>query len=318
MDGVEVVVVDAPVEHVDRLGTTDGTHPHLVVAAVEVTALDEFHAHPAGEEGVLEVRRVVDTGCENGDLRIRHSGRCRGEQGVHEPFRVFGDGLHPLVAEQFGEHVRERPSVLQHVGHTRRAPQVVLENGEHTLLVADEVDAGDVDAHSVGRFDPPGRPVEVTGTGDEAARHDLVVEHTLGTVDVGQEHLEGADPLSHPLFDDPPFGGTQQARHEVQRERPFLAGQAERDALPVEVGVDETPAFGEPLLAEPDEDRLQCLDRVDVREVAIHLLIGRKDRIDSGHGLILPPVSRVSAVHCLSVTARKHTPVPAVRDQHLR
>ena len=37
---IEVVVIDAPVQHVNRLRPTHRAHPHLVVTAVEVPALD--------------------------------------------------------------------------------------------------------------------------------------------------------------------------------------------------------------------------------------------------------------------------------------
>ena len=174
----------------------------------------------------------------------------------------------------------ERTAVLQHVTDTGGAAQIVLEDGEHSLLVADQVDPCDVDTHAVGRLDPPRGAMEVTGTGDQPPRDDAIVEHRPGTVHIGQEHLQSPDALGHPLFDHPPLRSAEQAWHEVQRQRTFPPRQAERDALPVEVRVDEPTAVGETFLPEPEQDRLQRIDRVDVCEVAVHLLIRGEDGVE--------------------------------------
>ena len=318
MHWVEVVVIDAAVEHMHRFGTADRAHPDLVVAAVEVTALDELDAHPAGEERVLEVRRVVHAGGEHRDLRIRHTSGCRRKQRVEQAFRVFGHGLHALVTEQFGQHVGERAAVLQHVRDAGRTAQVVLEDREDTLLVADQVDACDVDAHTVGGLDAPGLPVEVAGTGHESARHDPVVQDPSRPVHVRQEHLQGLDALGDPLLDHAPFGGAEQPRHEVQRQWTLLAGQAERDALAVEVRVDQPPAFRQTLLAEPGQDGLQRFDGIDVREVAVHLLIGRQYGVDIGHGAILPLLLIITEGRTASLTARKQDRRRSPDDPDLR
>ena len=54
--GIEVVVVETAVQDVDGTRTTHCAHPDLIVAAVEVAPLDEFHTHPPSQEGVLEMR----------------------------------------------------------------------------------------------------------------------------------------------------------------------------------------------------------------------------------------------------------------------
>jgi hypothetical protein len=61
-DRVEVVVVDAPVDHVHPLEPLRRAHAHRTVGHAKVAALDERHAHAAREQAVLEVRRVVHTG----------------------------------------------------------------------------------------------------------------------------------------------------------------------------------------------------------------------------------------------------------------
>ena len=54
-------------------------HEDDVVAADEVATLDQLDAHLAGEERVLEVRRVVDARREHDDARVvdaRRRGRA--------------------------------------------------------------------------------------------------------------------------------------------------------------------------------------------------------------------------------------------------
>ena len=58
---VEEVVVDAPVDDVDLAVALGGAHVDGVVAAEQVTALDQLDAHLPGQQRVLEVGRVVDT-----------------------------------------------------------------------------------------------------------------------------------------------------------------------------------------------------------------------------------------------------------------
>ena len=148
---VEEVVVDAAVDHVHPLQTLGGAHPDQTVAAQEVSALDQLDAHLAGQEGVLEVGRVVDAGGEHDHGGVVGARRGGGEQRVQEPGRVLGDRPHPLPGEELGQHVGHGPAVLDDVGDARRRAEVVLEHPEHAVLVADQVDAGHVDPHAVRR-----------------------------------------------------------------------------------------------------------------------------------------------------------------------
>ena len=57
---VQVDVVDTPVDDVDLALALGGAHVDLVVAAEQVAAFDQLDAHLAGQQRMLEVRRVVD------------------------------------------------------------------------------------------------------------------------------------------------------------------------------------------------------------------------------------------------------------------
>ena len=67
---VEVLVVDAPVDDVDRLLALGRAHLDDAAGADEVAALDQLDAHHPGEQGVLEVGAVVDAGGEHDDGRV--------------------------------------------------------------------------------------------------------------------------------------------------------------------------------------------------------------------------------------------------------
>ena len=150
-----------------------------------------------------------------------------------------------MGGEQVREDPRHRAAVLHHVGDAGRGAQVVLQHPEVALLVADQVDARDVDAHAVGRIDARGLAVEVLARGDQPARDDAVAQDLLVAVDVVEVLLQRLDPLHDAALEPRPFGGGDHPRHEVQRKRPLLAGQRERDALVDERAAERVGAGGQ-------------------------------------------------------------------------
>nr|WP_254126906.1 hypothetical protein [Aquihabitans sp. G128] len=232
---VQELVVDAPVHDVDALLAGGGAHVGDVVAADEVAALHQVDAHHAGQEGVLEVGAVVHARGEHHDARVRCPGRGGGPQGTEQVAGVVVDRRHRRGAEQVREHPGHHPAVLHHVAHARRAAEVVLQHAELAVVVADDVDAGDVDAHAAGRLHAVDLAVEVRRGVHQLAGHHLVVEHLAGAVDVGQERLEGQHPLADARLQAAPLLGGEDPGHQVEREGPLLAGEGEGDA-PVPVG----------------------------------------------------------------------------------
>ena len=74
-------------------------------------------------------------------------------------------------------------------------------------------------------------------------------------VHVGEERLERLDPLPHAALDRLPARVVDDPRHDVERERPLLAADVERDAL-VEVGAGQRVDAGPQLLGAAALDRL--------------------------------------------------------------
>ena len=186
---------------------------------------------------MLEIRRVVDARGQHHHRRVGLVGGRGVTQRPQQVRCVVVDGAHPVAGEQVREDPRHRAPVLHHIGHPRRRPQVVLEHPPGALLVADHVDARDVDAHAVGRHDADGLAVEMLAGGDQPARDDAVTQDLLVAVDVVEVCLEGLDALGDATLQPRPLGGRDDSRDLVQRKRPLLTGQRERDAL-----VDEGPA----------------------------------------------------------------------------
>lgn len=236
MHRVEERVVDTAVDDVDLAFTGGGAHVDGVVTAEQIAALDQFHAHLASQQRVLEVGGVVDARGEHDDGRVGDVAGGGVAQGPQQMGGVVADRPHPVGGEQVREHPRHGPAVLHDVGHPRRGAQVVLEHAEVALLVADQVDAGDVDAHPVGRGDAGRLAVEVLAGGHQPARDDAVAQDLLFAVDVLEVHLQGLNALFDALLQPRPLSRRDHTRHQVQRQRAFLPGQREGDAL-----VDEGP-----------------------------------------------------------------------------
>ena len=216
--GSRKVVVDAPVDDVDRPLALGGAHVHLVVAAEQVAAFDQLDTHLPGQQRMLEVRRVVHPRGQHHDGRsssfVAGAERRSAQQG-----RVVVD--HPMGGEQVGK-TRAMVRRFSITYDTPRAAQVVLEHPEVALLIADHVDARDVDAHAVGRGDAHGLAVKVLA--EVITRRGMTPSLRIPVaVDVVEVELEGLDPLGDARRNRGPLGARDDPWHQVQRERPLLA-----------------------------------------------------------------------------------------------
>ncbi len=238
VEGVEALVVDAAIDHVDALLTAGREHVEHVVAAHEVATLDELDTHLPREERVLEVRGVVHARGQQHDARVVDAARRGCDQRLQEPRRIVGNGLHAVRGEQLGEHVGHRPPVLDDVRDPRRDPDVVLEHAHLSRRVAYEVDAGHVHAHAARRRDSAAsRAVEVRRRDDEPPGNDPRPHDLARPVHVVEESFERTHTLRDTPLDQRPLGRGDDPGDEVERERPLLARVRERDALVAEDAV---------------------------------------------------------------------------------
>ena len=248
-DRIEKVVVDAAVEDVDLLETVHRLHEDLVIDAHEVVSLDEVDAHLVRQEDVLEERRVVDAGREQGDLGSRLAARRQLAQALEQVGGIVLDAAHAARANEVGQQARHHDAVLDDVRNARRRAHVVLEHVEATVRAAHEVDARDGDERPVRRRHADGRAQVLRAPEHEVARHDAVLEDLACPVDVLDERVQRPHPLRQAGFEVRPRDGVDDARDRVEREdllRAFLeAVDVEGDAHAQEHPVGAGAQLGE-------------------------------------------------------------------------
>ena len=128
--GIQEVVVDPPVDHIDPPQSGGGAHVDDAVVNQQVAALHQFRADLPGQEHVLVEGRVVDSGREQRDRRDRYGQRGRARAGsaagrVRSARRPApGNSVQPAAAGL------DRLPVGEHVGDARGDAQVVLEDLE--------------------------------------------------------------------------------------------------------------------------------------------------------------------------------------------
>ena len=257
-----------------------GAQVHPVARAEQVASLDQFGPHEPGQQGVLEVGRVVDAGGEDDDHGIVGTFRGGRTERGEQPRRVFVHRGHPLLGEQPGERPRHGQPVLDHVADPGRDPDVVLQDPQRPVFVPDQVDARDLHPDAV-RGDQPGHfAVEAGGGEQHPPRDDSVGENLPAGVDVGEERLQRADPLPDAAHDQVPFHGVDDPGDQVERERPFLPAQVEGDAA---VGEHPRELIG----AEAQLRRVHRLQGTDQPVVSRARLPGSREHLVPGlRGLI--------------------------------
>ena len=152
-EGIEEIVVEAAVDHVDALRPLGGAHVDDVVAHQQVAALDQLDAELVGEEGVLVVGAVERTRREQGDRRlVRRGVRRHRVQRRQQLLRIVLDRGDAVEGEEVGEEPHHHFAVLQHVGDAGGRAGVVLQHVEVGVVDAHDVDAGDLHVDAVGQL----------------------------------------------------------------------------------------------------------------------------------------------------------------------
>ena len=173
---------------------------------------------------MLEIGAVVDARRQQHDHRIAHAARRKRPQDLAQLGRIVPDRQHLVLMERVGEGARHDGAVFEHVGDAARRAHVVF---EHQVLagfrIADQVDAGDVRVDPGGRPEPDHLPPEMLAGVDQRPRNSPVLENLLRPVDVLQEQVERDHALAEPALDVVPLGARQDARREVEGEKPLGA-----------------------------------------------------------------------------------------------
>ena len=238
---IEEFVVDAAIDHVDRVIAACGAHRHTAVDHAQVAALDQLGTHLVGEESVFEIGGVVDPRGQHRDRRLapRTFGRAGGEA-LGQPARVIGNLFDRDAHEQFGEHRHHGFAVFEHVAHPRGGARIVFEHVEFVRPGAHQVYPDDMRVNPARRREAdhvrqPGLVVAEQAFGDAARANDL-----LPVVEIVHKGVERGHTLLDPARQLAPFGGGDHPRHHVERDQPFLglaiAIDVEGDAGLAEIG----------------------------------------------------------------------------------
>ena len=256
---------------------------------------------------MLEVRGVVDarasarrrTGRRRRAARSRGAPRA-GAAGSRTTRRMRWRG------EQLGEHVRHRPPVLDHVRDPRRRAQVVL---EHAEAARRRRGRGRCRRRARARRPAASMPaardaVEVRRADDEPAGHDAV---GAGSRPARRRRRGSARARSTrwrtPASTTAHSSRRDDAGHEVERERPLLARERERDALVVEGPVAGGAALVEVVLRERLHVLVQRLVVERGSPVRVEHLVPRVDRLCTRRG-DRPPVPHSAAARITRVSRR--------------
>ncbi len=239
--GIEEVVVDAAVEHVDRFVTACRPHLHLAVDDAQVRALNQFDAHHVGEERMLVIGGIVNARRQHGDARLALAAG-RGERGeaLAQQVGIILDTLHLVLVEELREHLHHGFPVFQHVADTGGCAGIILQHVKLVLSGAHDVGADDVGVDAAGRPEADHFGDEGDVVFDQLARDAAGADNLLLVVDIVEKGVQRDHPLLDALGEPAPFAGGDDAGNDVEGDEFFgtvgMAVDREGDAgLPEDV-----------------------------------------------------------------------------------
>src|SRR6267143_2382971 len=152
------------------------------------------------------------------------------------------DRMQMLPGKQLGKQAHHHFAVLEHVRHAGGRSQVVLQHVVLGVLVAHEVDAGNMRVHLVGQFEAEHRHLISLVRQHLLGRDHARLEDLLPVVDVVQEAVERGHALHQPGGELVPLSPRDDARDGVERNEALGArlvavhGERDADAMEQEVG----------------------------------------------------------------------------------
>ena len=215
--GVDVIVIDAAVDHVHPLRPLGGAHVDDVVLDRQVAAFDQLHAQLVGQEGMFVIGRIILAGREHDDVGLaRAGGRRDRTQRSQQRVGIILDRQDEMVGEEIGREPDHHFAIFEHVGDAGGRAHIVFQHVEIVIVDPDDVDPGDMgpDVMRDGvalHFRAVARIAQ-----NEVARDNSRAENGLFAIDVGQEHVQGLDPLDQARLESSPFVAAEQARHDVE------------------------------------------------------------------------------------------------------
>ena len=222
--GIEIIVIDPAIDHVDRLPALGRAHGHAPAFDFEIAAFDQLGAHLVGQESMLEIGRIVNARREHRHRRLvpGKGRRGTGGQTARQPPGIVRYLAHAHLSKQLGKHRHHRLAVLQHVGDPRRRARVVFQNHEIVFAGTDEIDPDDMGIDPARRREP-GHLRKIGGiVAQQPFGHAPGADDFLTMVKVVQKGVERAHPLLDPARQLAPLARGDDPRHRVKRDQPFF------------------------------------------------------------------------------------------------
>ncbi len=204
--GIEIVVVDAPVDHIDSFQPGGGAHVRVAVLDQQVAAFHQVGADLARQEHVLVESRVVDAGGQQRHGRIGPAPGGQFPQGPGEDESVVLDVAHPGKPVQEAVGRLGRLADGEHVRDARRDPQVVLEHAK-TVVGPHQVGPADSHPHAVGRLESSHLQAVLGTVPHHVRRYHSVGDDAGLAVDVLQKAIESRESLFQAGREFAPFAG---------------------------------------------------------------------------------------------------------------
>ena len=227
---------------------------------------------------MFEVGAVVVSGGEQHDRRVVDAVLRDRAQRFEQQVGIVVDGTDALLREELGEEPHHHLAVLEHVRHARGRAQVVLEHVVRAVLVAHEIDAGDMRIHAVWQLEAEHR--DLVGLVGEhlLGGHYARLENFLLVINVVQEAVQRVGALAQAARELIPLGARNDARDGVERNQALGTGvvavDGEGDADAVEQQIGFAALLGHALgrrFGEPFGERAKM--RADITIRAVHLVV---------------------------------------------
>ncbi len=242
-EGIEEVVIESAIDHIDPFEAFCGFHVDDVVFDDQVLADNDLYTHAPGEERVFEVGGVVDARGEEYDGGVLWRWAVNGGDVTEESKQLLAvvvDGPYLLVCEQRGEDPLHHLAIGQNIADSGRAAPVVLEHQVVSVSIADEVTAAYMDVDVFWDIDSDEFRAEMFRALDDLEGDDSLLEDALVVVEVVKKEIEGGDSLDQSAFDPGPLVSGDDTGDGVEGHDPLgaaiVAVDSERDAL-VEKGL---------------------------------------------------------------------------------
>ena len=115
-DRIQPIVVEPPVDDVDRFEAARGPHEDVVQVDDQVGALHQLDPHLLGQVQVLVVGGIVDSGREEDDRRVVDALGSQPPKVAKQLVNVAFDRPDRVAGEEIGQDSLHDVSVGQHVG----------------------------------------------------------------------------------------------------------------------------------------------------------------------------------------------------------